>query len=240
MPYRTPVNTDAGRVNIMERCLMQAENDLTAKNPLLETSSLDEMKQLLPEFKAATAQRGKEAADQIPAVAQKEEVKAESGMWISHFFQGLNFWNKRELHDDGIYKYYGLDVRGPAVPPLYLDNDVLYWGEQVIQGEEKRIAAGGLPMSNPSVAAFKPIHEAFKQKLQIVQKEKNELNAAEEAVNALRARVDRLIEDVIAQLEFKLRKYDAPNRRRKMRTYGVSFSYRPEEAPEEEPTPPTA
>jgi len=234
MPYRTPINTDAGRISFMERCLMQNENEATTKNPMIETDTMAGMKQILPEFNTAMTQRGKEAADQIPAVAQKEETKAICSMWISHFFQGLSFWIKRELHDEGIYKYYSMDVKGPVVPPLYQDSEVLYWGEQLLQGEAKRIADGGPAMLNPSAEQFKPIYEAYKGKLQILQKEKNELNAAEEAVNSLRARVDQVIDDAISELEFRLRKFDAPNRRRKMRTYGVSFSYRPEEIPDEE------
>ncbi|MBN2091643.1 hypothetical protein JW964_18660 [candidate division KSB1 bacterium] len=234
MPYRTPINTDAGRISFMERCTMQNENEAATKNPLVETETMGVMKQALLDFKTAITQRGKEAADQIPAVAQKEESKATCGMWISHFFQVLSLWIKRELHDEGIYKYYSMDVKGPAVPPLYQDNEVLYWGEQLLQGEAKRIADGGPAMMNPSAEQFKPIYETYKGKLQILQKEKNELNAAEEAVNSLRARVDQVIDDAIAELEFRLRKFDAPNRRRKMRTYGVNFSYRPEEIPDEE------
>lgn len=235
MPYRSPINTDVSRINFLERCQMQAQNDATANATLIDEATVTEIARVLPEFKTALAQRGKEAADQIPAVAQKDESKSVCTMWISQFFQVLGFWVKRELHDEGVFKYYGLDANEPTVPPLYLDDDVLFWGTQIIQGEANRVAAGGAAMTNPDVEAFKPIYEDFKQKLQAVQKEKNELNTAEEAVNKLRADVDRVVDDAISELEFRLRKIDSPARRRKMRTYGVNYSYRPGESSGDEP-----
>lgn len=238
MPYRTTIQTDAGRITFMERCLMQHGNDKTAGKPLISDECFQSMSQLLPQFKGLVEQRGKEAADRIPAVEAKDKAKSLASLWISHFFQVFHLWIKRDLHDDGLLKYYATDMQAHNTSALYTDDEVLLWGDRLLKGEVQRTAAGGAPMANPSAAQFQPIYDDYKAKLQAVQKEKMELDVAAEAVDKLRPAVDEAIGDAVAELEFNLRKKTAPGQRRVMRLYGVTYTYRPGEAPEEETTTP--
>jgi len=75
-------------------------------------------------------------------------------MWISHFSQVLQLWNRRELHDEGILKFYSTNMLNKPSLSLRTDDDVLFWGERVLEGEKKRVDAGGICMENPSAEAF--------------------------------------------------------------------------------------
>ena len=155
-------------------------------------------------------------------------------MWISHFFQVLQMWNKRELHDEGICKFYSTNMQTKPSTTMKSDDDVLLWCARVLEGEKKRVDSGGAPMQNPSAAAFDPIYQQFRRQLQQVQKKKVNMDQAEEAVNKLRLQVDQLITDAIAEMEYILRRESAASQRRKMRRYGVRYSFSPGEPPDEE------
>ena len=58
----------------------------------------------------------------------------------------------------------------------------------------------------------------------MVQKEKTELDEAEEAVDKLRPEMDEAIDEAVSYLEYYCRKEPAPSRRRKLRTYGVRYA----------------
>lgn len=94
------------------------------------------------------------AAERVPAVTAKDEARAECSMWISHFSQVLQLWNRRELHDEGILKFYSTNMLNKPSLSLRTDDDVLFWGERVLEGEKKRVDAGGICMENPSAEAF--------------------------------------------------------------------------------------
>ena len=133
-------------------------------------------------------------------------------MFISHFFQSLNFAIQRcaetqaKGFDEGSLKYYATELTTGTTPPLYSDENVALWGKSVIDGEAERVAAGGTPMENPSATEVKVQYDNFVEKLQIVQKEKGELDEA------------------VAYLEYHYRKEPASSRRRKLRTYGVRYA----------------
>jgi len=213
---------------------MQYDNDAHDNTPLIHEATASAMKAILPQWIELVQQRGKVAADRLPAVTAKDQARTECSMWISHFFQVLQMWNKRELHDEGIFKFYSTEIQTKPSITLKSDDEVLLWGARILEGEKKRVDSGGVPMQNPTTEAFEPVYLLFRRQLQQVQKKKVDLDQAEEAVNKLRPQGDQLITDAIAEMDYLLRRESAASQRRKMRRYGVRYSFSPGEPPDEE------
>ncbi|RPH97861.1 MAG: hypothetical protein EHM72_13245 [Calditrichaeota bacterium] len=239
MPHRTGIISDTARTSFMERCIMQYDNDVRDHTPLIHDATATAMKTALTQWRRHIQRRGQAAADRMPAVAAKEEAKTECSRWISHFFQVMRLWSRRELGDDGIGKFYSTDVMSKPSSVCRTDDEVLIWGKRIIEGEKKRVAEGGLPMQNPAVITFMAVYERYRQRLQEVQKKKAELDQAEDTVRALRPPIDALIGDAMAEMEFALRRAPAAARRRKMRRYGVRY-YRRNSEPKDHQTLPFA
>lgn len=80
-------------------------------------------------------------------------------------------------------------------------------------------------MVNPSAAQLQAVLAATMSEAEDVAMADRAYDEAQEAVVALRPQADKLIEDVMAELRFNLRKKDPPSQRRIMRTYGARFRY---------------
>jgi hypothetical protein len=106
---------------------------------------------------------------------------------------------------------------------------VLGTAVEVIAGDAEAVAAGYSAMVNPSIAELQVGLTAAQREADEVAPADRAYDEAQEAVAALRPQADELIQDVMDELRFHLRKRDAPSQRRIMRTYGVSFSYLPGE-----------
>ena len=83
-------------------------------------------------------------------------------MYVSHFIQVLNMAILRDEIKADTRLYYGLDKDESNLPPLGTEDEILEWGEKVIQGEQQRINEGGSPIYNPSIALVKVHFSAFK------------------------------------------------------------------------------
>ncbi len=106
--------------------------------------------------------------------------------------------------------------------------EVCYWipiGQNAINGDAEAVAAGFPPMSNPSAAEVQLL-------LDNATAEAGEADAADRvhdksqaAVAGLRVSVNKMIDDIMAELRFRLRDEDKAGQRRIMRTYGATFNY---------------
>ena len=123
------------------------------------------------------------------------------------------------------------------VPNPTTQEEWLALAAQVVQGDADAVAAGHPAMVNPSAARLQAVLAATMTEAEDVAMADRAYDEAQEAVAALRPRADELIEDVMAELRFNLRKKDPPSQRRIMRTYGARFRYLEGEPvdPDEEP-----
>lgn len=80
-------------------------------------------------------------------------------------------------------------------------------------------------MVNPSAAQLQAVLAATMTKAEDVAMADRAYDEAQEAVAALRPQADELIEEVMAELRFNLRKKEPPSQRRIMRTCGARFRY---------------
>ena len=60
-------------------------------------------------------------------------------------------------------KFFNINPDETRVPILTTEEDVLKWGEIVIEGENKRIQSGGSPVMTPTIGKVKAWYEQFKE-----------------------------------------------------------------------------
>jgi len=159
MPYRRLPTTDKARTRALDAALQKAafKNGKVAISP----KTIEELQTVKSKFENTL--KHYEMNIQIQA-EKNHEYKAEmdkARMYVSHFIQVLYLTSERGEINGGI-KYYGLDEFDGKVPPLNTEEEILFWGNKVVEGEQKRIQSGGSAIYNPSIALVRIKVEEFK------------------------------------------------------------------------------
>jgi hypothetical protein len=148
---------------------------------------------------------------------------------ISHFVQTLNLAIDRHTFPPAARGFYQLDGNQAKLPTLTSEEDVMTWGDRLKEGEPARVAAGGAPITFPSIAEVNTAFDDFVAKRQTQDGVGDLQDNKEEAVAALRPSVDLLIKDMWDETEFKFRHQSPSSMRGKARGWGVVYISRPGE-----------
>jgi hypothetical protein len=159
MPYRRLPTTDKARTRALDAALQKAafKNGKVAISP----KTIEELQTVKSKFENTL--KHYEMNIQIQAEKNHEYKAAmdKARMYVSHFIQVLYLTSERGEINGGI-KYYGLDEFDGKVPPLNTEEEILFWGNKVVEGEQKRIQSGGSAIYNPSIALVRIKVEEFK------------------------------------------------------------------------------
>ena len=101
------------------------------------------------------------------------------------------------------------------------------------ESKRQMYRAGYEPMTNPDVAEIQALLDAAQKQADDVPPADRHLDEQQEALAKLRPMVDEAISEVMAALRYVLRKLPPPSQRRIMRSYGATFTYRPDEPVDE-------
>lgn len=227
MPYRRLPNTDAARL----RALKAALNMFGTQDPELSAYPLalrQKIEFFLPKFEAAIINSKMAKEQQTGNSHRFSRYTRKARLYISHFIQVLNFCIVRGEMKPSVRSYYGLPENSSKVPPLITEQDLLYWGEKIIAGEQDRISnGGGSPIYCPSIALVKVNYENFKENYTRQKQFQN--NSARESGNVAQYRdnADALILDVWNEVEHYYEGIrDEEERRNKCREYGLVYVFR--------------
>lgn len=232
MPFRQLPNTDEGRAKALKNAKEKAGNT----DPAQWAISADTKKKVdafLPDWEQELAERGEALSGQTEASREKDEAMGAAQMYMSHFWQVFNFGIEREQYSASDRAYYQAPVNNSEIPWTLRESEILVWGQRLIDGEAKRIAAGGAAMVNPNIDEVIVKYDAFVAAHNAQSTAKDEYDKEQEDVETKRPEADDLILDVWDEVEFTFRKDDPPSKRRKAREWGVVYVSRPGEEPEE-------
>ena len=224
MPYYDAPNNDTQRLAFLTRSFETGLADVEAGNAYVSKETLDAISAFLPQFEAALntvsdklGSRTKETHERASAI---EKIKVYTrDMWAV-----LKRRARRLDQPAAVLQFYQLPLDGVTPNPNTYE-EWLALAARVVQGDANAVAAGYPPALDPSAADLAAVLEATKSEVGDVAMADRAYDAAQKAVAALRPQADELIADVIAELGFMLRKEEASNRRRTMRTYGARFRY---------------
>lgn len=229
MPYRRLPNTDQARIRALKAVVEKADIH-NIYDLAVSLRTLTEVRNFLPKFEAAQAYYA-DCFERQSKAGRKHQVNVRNArLYLSHFIQVLNLAVIRAEVRLSHKAYYGLDARTNNVPDLSSEAALATWGRKVIEGENKRISQGGIPIYNPTIAKVKTLYDIFLESYD-KQKSYQRITARSlEAVTAMRGRADELILDIWNQVEAKFAEVTPNERRLELcRDYGLIYYYRSSE-----------
>ncbi len=165
----------------------------------------------------AQQRRAQEIAERRAAVDKLE-------IYVRDFMVGLKRRVEREELPADYYNFFKLPLDG-ALPTLSTINDVLTQAELLVEGDAAAVSAGYEALCNPTAAQMASLLSQAQAESADIPAVERELDTVQDEVEALRSQAVELSRDLADQLNFRLRKLEAPDRRRIIRRYGFSYRY---------------
>lgn len=233
MPYRRLPNTDQARIRALKAVV--AKMDAGSMYELaVSLKTLTDARNFLAKFEAAQAYYA-DCFDRQAKAGRKHQANVRTArMYVSHFIQVLNLAVIRSEIRLSYKEYYGLDAR-TAMPDLATEAALAEWGRKVVDGENKRISQGGIPIYNPTIAKVRVHYDIFMDSYER-QKNLQRLTARSlEELASMRDTADRLILDIWNQVEKCYKDIPSDEHRLELcRDYGIVYYYRTSEKNKDE------
>jgi len=188
-----------------------------------------QLKAFLPLFEQAIDQYNFSKDKQAQYGKLLNEQFKEARLYVSHFLQVLNFCIIRGEIKPEAREVFGLSADERSVPDMGTEQQLIYWGEKVINGEQQRMLSGGNRIYNPSIAIVKIKYEKFldyynnHKNLQVTTKKMHD------KVTSLRDKADALILHIWNEVEQKFDNLEAEEKREKCSSYGIVYMLRKQE-----------
>lgn len=226
MPYRRLPTTDKARTRALDAALQKAafKNGKVA----ISTKTIEELQTVKSKFENTL--KHYEMNIQIQAEKNHEYKAAmdKARMYVSHFIQVLYLTSERGEINGGI-KYYGLDDFDGKVPPLNTEEEILFWGNKVVEGEQKRIQNGGSAIYNPSIALVRIKVEEFKDAAIFQNNLKKNTTRTYHSMQELRKTTNDFISQLWNEVEEGITT-DLPKHKRQIaQEYGLVYIFRRKE-----------
>lgn len=234
MPYKHKPRTDREILASLRSAKNKADNLGPGQVRAFSQATYDRLALFLPRFENRVNTEGVTLSAQIKVSAKEQKAMDFLGMVMSQFFQGLNFAVKRGAYDASVRAFYGLHANQDTVPELTKKEDMDFWYNKLVLGENNRQLDGGTPMSNPDIGEVSTAYSDWDTLRNDQSEKKDNHDVAQEAIEDLREEALELITDIWDEIEFFFRKESGPSKRRKAKEYGVKYVNRKGEETEED------
>jgi len=215
-------NTDEGRKQALDLAIGKKDNT-PAPDVVLSANTIARLDVLQPDFFLKMKHRDDALVEQTTATSVKDKDMYAVKILISDFIQTFNSGVKRGLFPKEHRAYYHLDVNSDSVPPLNSEAAVVEWGQWLIDGDPRRVAAGGAAMAMPTIAEVSAKYTTFMHSVHIQSTKKDAYDTAQEAVQALRPEADALVLRIWNEVETAFDNESIESKRRNAREWGVVY-----------------
>ena len=230
MPYRRLPNTDKARIRSLETAIAKMRNnDYYA--PVLSPELLSKAEKKLIQFRDAVDRYVKSLETQVSySKSEPYQTRLKNArMYVSHFLTVFNMCIKRGEMKAADRDYYSISQDSGELPDMSSDIAVIRCCENTINGERTRIAKGGIPIYNPTIAKVAVHYDLFKE-LYDKQCELRQLtDEALMVVSLMRPQVDDVILDVWNSIENYFSNLTGEKKLKVCREYGLIYYYRTSE-----------
>ena len=234
MPYRRLPNTDQARIRALKAVVVKGDI-YNVYDLAVSLKTLTDARNFLMKFEAAQAYYTECFERQSKAGRKHQSNVKIARLYISHFIQVLNLAVIRSEVRTAHKEYYGLDMKNHNVPDLSTEAALAEWGRKIVDGENRRISQGGIPIYNPTIAKVRVHYDIF---MDSYEKQKNfQILTARslEALSSMRPEADGLILDIWNQVEEKFGEVVPHEKRLDLcRDYGIVYYYRSGEKSKDE------
>lgn len=225
MPYRRLPNTDQARLRALRTAIRRAE-EADYSEQVIQYRTLTEAQKFVMIFENQISQYKQNFSTTINANKQYRHVVANARMYISHFIQVLNLSVIRGEIKADQKTLYGLSPTNHILPELASEEDLLEWGEKIIQGEQARIKQGGFPIYNPTINKVKVFFDIFKENVTNQRLHRQTTARVTQDIDPLRKQADQLILQIWNEVEDYYKTKYPYARMCACQNYGVVYYYR--------------
>lgn len=222
MPTRKLPRTTEGRNNALRNAKTKKDN--TPGQTVIQPPTVARLDLAEPELKALILASNTALEGQTNATDAFDAVFPTCKMWYSQLIQHLNDAIDREEFTPSVRALYGIDVSDKTVPVINSYDDLKTRGQQLIDGEAARVAAGGTAMTFPTVAAFNALQfTPFKNRLATQSTAKDAYDDSLEDIADKNADYDDLILRMWNEIELAFYNETPSSLRRNAREWGVVY-----------------
>lgn len=152
-----------------------------------------------------------------------EQARKQAVLYEQDFIEALNKAIRRGEFPASVRSFYLLDVNSSTLPRIVTESEVTTWGQNINDGETARIAAGGAPITFPSLAQVNAATANFNTLNQQQENAKELYDTAQEQLEAQNAEADKLILKMWNETETAFDEGDKASMRRRARQFGVVY-----------------
>jgi len=228
MPYRRLPNTDSARLKSLKAAYNKGK-ELPPFKLAFSANSYRKMQTVLPLFESAIYEHKNSLNIQAEKNKEYQRRLKKVRIYISHFIQVVNLAIVRGDLLPETRNYFDLEEEEKKVPTLISEEDVIHWGQKLIEGEQKRRNKGMNPITNPTIAVLKVHYDKFMEYHNYQQSLKNRSQRAQNQLNEKRAVVDNVIQQIWNEVESSFGDLPEEMRREKATEYGLVYVFRKNE-----------
>lgn len=228
MPYRRLPNTDSARLKSLKSAHDKGK-DLPPFKLAFSPSSFMKTKSVLPLFENAIYEHKNSLNIQAEKNKEYQNRLKKVRLYISHFIQVVNMAISRGELMLNSRADFGLEADEKRVPHLNSEEEIIEWGNKLIEGERKRRMEGLNPITNPTVAVLKVHYDKFLEYYNYQKSLKKRSQRAQEQLNQMRAQVDLVIQQIWNEVEDTYGDLPEEMRREKASDYGLVYVFRKNE-----------
>lgn len=209
-----------------QKALMMAfiqNANATGNNPLTQRTK-DRLNAIYPEYNTKMAAMDGKKAVSVGLMAEKEKMREKVAMYCSHFIQVFNMCVRRGEYPAAHRTAYELEIENEKLPPLQLERQVTTVAENIIRGEQIRVAQGGSPMSRPSADEIEDLYIIYKNLITTGSNAKDALDNAQEDVQRINKEANGVIKKVWREVEVFYNELPRPAMREHARRWGVIYA----------------
>ncbi|MBQ0008418.1 MAG: hypothetical protein KBT40_06830 [bacterium] len=199
MPYRRLPKTDQARLHALKKAV-ETESPTFVDEPI-PFSLLQQARTLLPQFENNVIQYNFVFGQRVEGNKKMKKLTKQAKMYVSHFVQVLFMAIERGELKKNKLPLYGFDENQTLMPRLISEKEIYEVGKKVIEGEQKRISEGGVPINYPTIQKVKVFFEPFCDSLIIKRTSSQSTLRDQQRVAEMRDRIDELVLKIWDEIE---------------------------------------
>ncbi|MBE0653301.1 MAG: hypothetical protein IH594_05860 [Bacteroidales bacterium] len=228
MPYRRLPNTDSARLKALN-IARNKSSDIPPFKLAFKQGTLRMIQELLPSYENALSEHKNSYYLQLEKSKDYHRAMRKAKMYISHFIQVINMSVQRGEMNRSVLCYFGLDDSDKKLPSLAAEEELLEWGDRLMEGEQKRRMQGLSPITNPTVAVVKVHCDKFRDAVNYQEHLKKRVQRAQEELAEKRKEADSVIQQLWNEVENTFKDLPEELKRTKASEYGINYVFRKNE-----------
>lgn len=231
MPYRRLPNTDNARLKALRTALNQGK-EIPPFKLAFKQGTLTSIQALLPAYENSLSEHKNSYNLQVQKSKDYHKMMKKAKMYISHFIQIINMSIQRGEMQASVRKDFGLSEFEKKLPDLSSEEDIFYWGNKLMEAEQKRRMKGLSPITNPTIAVVKIHIDNFDDACKNQENLKKRGERAQESLSRVRNEADALIQKLWNEVEDTFKDLPEDLKRKKASEYGIVYVFRKNEIKE--------